>query len=232
MRVRRRRFHALARANADNTDNRPDIGRCNFPDDSGGKGVKYCRKLAGSGTMHPGSGLCHTHDRKRPYDPLHRYRGIQNKRLSNQFKKLDEADRDIFDLTPEIQLMRAMMLDYVANFYEFQEAVMAWYKAEKKRPRQGFDISEASDLIEAVSRLIQRKHSIEERASISLETFRYAMEQMGIIVAKHVRDGNILNAIEAEWRGVSLDTKASTALPPVPTVEGELIEAKDGEEID
>jgi hypothetical protein len=89
------------------------------------------------------------------------------------------------------------------------------------------DIIEAAHLIEAVSRLIQRQHAIERTGSIDLETFRRATEAMGIIVAKHVRDGKLLLAIEQEWAQVSLDTKPSTTGMPTPASETRRLKAGD-----
>jgi len=154
-----------------------------------------------------------------PYDPVHRYRKIGNSAIREQFKKLDTMERNIFDLVPEIQLMRAMMVDYVERFYTFRTALMKWYKDGKQKPRMALDITEAAHLIEAVSRIIERQHRIERSGSIDLETFRRATEAMGIIVAKHVRDGKVLKAIEDEWSQVSLDTKSSLTGLPAPAQE-------------
>lgn len=220
MKVARRRFAALKEALT--PKEKPIMGRCNYPLDGN---TRFCKLKAGARTGHPGSGYCIEHDKQIPYDPAHRYRGIKNKSVAAQFAKLDEQERNIFDLMPEVTLMRALMVDYVERFYEFRAALMKWYKDGKQKPRMALDITEAAHLIEAVSRLIERQHRIEKSGSIDLETFRRATEQMGIIVAKHVRDGKTLKAIEDEWSQVSLDTKPAVTGLPAPAVEVRQLQA-------
>lgn len=227
MKVRLRRFTALKEAMTPKA--KPIMGRCNYPLAGG---AKFCRLKAGIRTAHPGSGYCLDHDTRTPYDPVHRYRGIKNKAVAAQLARLDERERNIFDLMPEVTLMRALMVDYIERYYTFREALMAWYKHGKQKPRMALDITEAAHLIEAVSRLIQRQHNIERTGSIDLETFRRATEQMGIIVAKHVRDGRLLKAIEDEWSQVSLDTKPTVTGLPAPVRESHQLEEGNSGETD
>lgn len=214
MKIARRRFAGIKAALEPKV--KPIMGRCNYPLDGN---TKFCKMKAGMHTTHPGSGYCQTHDARVPYDPAHRYRNIKEKGIQAQLANLDKMERNLFDLVPEITLMRAMMIDYIERYYEFRAALMKWYKDGKQKPRMAMDIIEAAHLIEAVSRLIQRQHAIERTGSIDLETFRRATEAMGIIVAKHVRDGKVLLAIEQEWAQVSLDTKPSTTGMPSPASE-------------
>lgn len=225
MKVTRRRFAALKEALSPKV--KPIMGRCNYPLDGG---ARFCKLKSGARTDHPGSGYCLEHDKRIPYDPAHRYRGIKEKSVRDQLGKLDSMERDIFDLMPEVTLMRALMIDYVERFYVFRTALLKWYKDGKQKPRMALDITEAAHLIEAVSRLIERHHRIKRSGSIDLETFRRATEQMGIIVAKHVRDGKLLKAIEDEWSQVSLDTKSAVTGLPTPAVDIHQLEAgTDGE---
>lgn len=221
MRVKKRRFHNLALSAA--VKSKPLAGRCNYPVEGG---RRFCRLPSGRNTEHPGSGYCKMHDGKSAYDPIHRYRGIKNKSVRAQLRELAHIERNVFDLVPEIMLMRGLLVDYVERFYEFREALLAWYKENKQKPRMAVDIIEASHMIEGVSRIIERHHRIERSGSIDLATFNRAVEAMGIIVAKHVRDGKILDAIENEWSMVSLDTKSAPALPAAPdapaVIEGEV----------
>lgn len=227
MKVTRRRFAALKEAMTPKA--KPIMGRCNYPLD---EGARFCKLKSGARTNHPGSGYCLEHETRTPYDPAHRYRGIKNKSVQDQLGKLDEMERNIFDLMPEVTLMRALMIDYVERFYEFRTALLKWYKDGKQKPRMALDITEAAHLIEAVSRLIERQHRIEKSGSIDLETFRRATEQMGIIVAKHVRDGKLLKAIEDEWSQVSLDTKPAVIGLPTVTTQTRALEAGNSGETD
>jgi hypothetical protein len=226
MKIRRRRFAALTAALTPKA--KPLAGRCNYPMKDG---RAFCRLSAGKHTPHPGSGYCATHEKSEAYDPIHRYRHIQQKDIRKQLMFLESKERNIFDMIPEIQLLRAMLVDYVERHYIFKEALMKWYKDGKMKPKGPFDIIDAAHLIESVSRLIERHHRIERAGSIDLSTFHRACEQMGIIVAKHVRDGKVLAAIEDDWARVSLDTKSSPSIlpqPPSPTLS--LPEASNGKE--
>lgn len=209
---RRRRFAAVAAANL--TKARPSPGKCNFPTKNG---TDFCRKNAGIGTAHAGTGYCVQHDSS-AYDPIHRYRGLKNKTVRSRMAALDAQERDIFDMIPEIQLLRTLLVDYVDRFYTFQEELHAWYVSEKRRPKTALDITEVSGMIESITRMIERKHRIEAKEAISLETFRRITETMGIIVARHVRDSRQLELIETDWAALSLDPKSTTgmAVPPPP----------------
>jgi phage FluMu protein gp41 len=206
MKIRRRRFAALTVAQTKDVV-KPRTGKCNYP-----IGARFCKANAGARTAHPGTGYCAEHDNK-GYDPIHRYRGLKQHSIASKMEKLNGIEQNVFDLVPEIQLLRGMLMDYIERFYEFQEALHAWHFEVGTRPKTAMDIIEVSKLIESVSRLIERHHRIESKESISLETFRRVTEAMGIIVAKHVRSGNILEAIEKDWSTLSLESRNSLAIP-------------------
>lgn len=214
MRIRRRRFADLAQSLA--TKARPMAGRCNYPKDNG---RSFCKLSAGKGTAHPGSGYCEIHERGKVYDPIHRYRKIKQPSIRHALRAVAGREQNVFDLVPEILILRAMLVDFIERHYEFKEALLAWFKDGKQKPHGPLDITDASAIVEGISRLIERHHRIERAGSIDMATFRRAIEEMGVIVAKHVRDGKALEAIEAEWSEVSLDAKSPPGLPmPVVTV--------------
>lgn len=216
MKIRKRRFAALEAVNRGHI--RPSPGKCNYPN---ADSTKFCRQNAGMGTPHVGTGYCVRHD-KTAYDSVHRYRGLKNKTIRERMEKLDSQERDIFDIIPEIQLLRMLIIDFVDRFQQNQEAVHAWYFKEKRRPKTLLDITEVSGLVEAVTRIIERKHRIESKEAISLETFRRVAESMGVVVARHVRDHKVLSLIEAEWASLSLDAKSTTGMT-VPSVEPRML---------
>lgn len=211
MKVRRRRFAGVSTMLAAKA--RPIAGRCNYPTEGG---RKFCRLSAGKATTHPGSGYCKKHD-THGYDPIHRYRNIKQKSIRQGLRDLVSRERNVFDLIPEILILRAMLIDFIERHFEFKEALIAWFKDGKMKPKGPLDITDASHLVEAISRLIERHHRIEREGSISMETFNIAMEKVGIVVAHHVRDGKILNAIEADWEEISLDSKSLPAAVPTVT---------------
>lgn len=117
------------------------------------------------------------------------------------------------DLIPEATVLRALTVDFINRYNEFQEALMAWYAdpESNSRPRKIVDLSDAAHLIESISRIIHRMHQIQSEGAISLETFKRVTELMGIIVAKHVKDPVTLEKIESEWMSLALDAKAPSA---------------------
>lgn len=181
---------------------------CNARKKSGG----VCRKPAGWGTDHLGQGRCRRHGgnvAKRTIKFGH-YSLIQHDRIKNVLERLSTVEMNALDLMPEVNMLRAMTIDYVNRYEEFVEAMMAWYADPdtKARPRRVMDIQDASHLVESISRVAQRMHQIQSEGAISLETFKRVTEHMGVIVAKHVSDPLVLNRIEQEWMELALDTKS------------------------
>lgn len=212
MKVRKRRFAEMARQTPVVVKPRP--GRCNYPTENG---TSFCKSPSGAATTHPGSGYCSRHDAV-SYDPIHRYRDIKNPALKKKMAKLDGIERDVFDLIPEIQLMRTLLVDYIDRFYSWQEELHAWYIDQGKSPKRMMDVTECARLVKIVGELIERQQRLVAKEAISLETFRRITESMGIIVARYVRDGKTLEAIERDWTLLDLDSKSPVVPMPETTV--------------
>lgn len=192
--------------------NVPDTpGRCNAVKPNGWK----CQLPAGSQTDHPGTGKCWIHADPDRADTIYRYRGIRQKTVRDRLRQMQAVERDVLNLVPDIQLVRAMVIDYVERYEELAEAILHWYKTGKQRPSAVPDLGEAIKALEMISRMVERVHRINATGAISIDTFRRILEQMGIIVARHVADGRALEAIEAEWSRVVVDTRSQSprALP-------------------
>lgn len=224
MKVKRRRFAEMARQNAAPVKPRP--GRCNYPLDNG---ARFCKAPSGAATTHPGSGYCSKHDNA-AYDPIHRYRNVKNPALQKKMAKLDGIERDVFDLIPEIQLMRTLLIDYIDRFYTWQEELHAWFLDQGKSPKRMMDLTESARLVKIVGELIERQQRLVSKDSITLETFRRITEAMGIIVARHVREGKALEAIERDWSMLDLDSKAPVVPIPESTATPVLTDGHDRDE--
>lgn len=182
--------------------------------------VKRCKQPAGWRTDHPGVGRCKFHGGITSKQTKHgRYSTIKHKHVSGILDELEQVHDQVMDLAPETKLIRALLIDYVNRYDEFQEALMAWYadKESNTKPRRIMDISDAANLVESVSRVVHRMHQIESEGAISLVTFKRVTEQMGIIVAKHVKDERTLSHISEEWGLLALDAKTS----PIEEVEAQ-----------
>lgn len=185
---------------------------------------QLCRKTAGAGTTHPGQGRCRRHDRGGPKQLKSGfYSTIHHHTVQDTLVRLSTVEANILDLSGEANLLRALTIDYINRYKEFQDALMAWYQDSetKMRPRRIMDISDAASLVESISRVVQRMHQIQSEGSISLDTFRRVTEAMGVSVAKHLKgvpDASlIINRIEAEWMRLAVDAKAPpTSADPEP----------------
>jgi hypothetical protein len=87
----------------------------------------------------------------------------------------------------------------------------SWYNAidsdnsEKGLPpiaRRYPELEDAAKLLEGVSRIVERMHKITREGSITLDLFRSIMGQMGMVVAKHVKDEEALRMIELDWQSL------------------------------
>lgn len=119
------------------------------------------------------------------------------------------------DLTPEAQLLRALILDYVENYDQIKEALVEWWAAKQEgtnlpMPAKLPDLFEVQKLVESVGKLISRAHIISQTGTVSLAVFRRAVELMGAAVATYVEDPETLKKIETAWGHIALDPKQAS----------------------
>jgi hypothetical protein len=99
-----------------------DTHRCNATTGTGGS----CGRAAGAGTNHRGSGRCWQHDENaapvaaRSYDQL-----IKEHDLADLIRIL-KAKSDPTDLTEDLQLARAITIDFVNRARELESALLRW----------------------------------------------------------------------------------------------------------
>lgn len=176
-----------------------------------------CKRSAGERTDHPGQGRCYLHGgRQNSRLTTHGwYSQVTHTRVAEILKEIAAQEANVMDLIPEANLLRAMTIDFVNRYDTFVEALLAWYADpdSNSRPRKVMDLSDAAHLVESISRVVHRMHQIQNEGAISLETFQRVTEHMGIIVARHVKDGVTLTRIEEEWMALALDAKTPPASP-------------------
>jgi hypothetical protein len=124
-------------------------------------------------------------------------------------------ETNVLDLEPEALLLRALTSEYIDRYEDFVDALLEWYKQPdvKVKPRRIMDISDAAGLIESISRVVEKIHKIQSEGAISLATFARVTEQMGIVVAQHVRDEKVLERIEKDWSSLAMDAKTTPMVP-------------------
>lgn len=176
----------------------------------------WCQNPKGYKTPHLGEGRCWLHG---GLSPIKHGLGslITHGRLKDLLQKIKEQEHAIMDLTPEVDLMRAMVIDYVNRYDDFIDQLDTWYNAldEKQRklnlppiPRKYPDLEDAGQLLESITRMVERMHKIQREGSITLDVFRGVMSQMGMAVAKHCSDDRQLQKIEEEWSQIMVDPKS------------------------
>jgi len=192
-------------------------GSCGAPRNSPEHRGEPCRRAAGYRTGHPGQGRCSLHGGQATDRFVSHgiYSMVTHHRVSEVLQRLSEQEMNVMDLIPEANVLRALTIDFINRYDQFQDALMAWYADPESntRPRKVVDLADASHLIESISRVVHRMHQIQNEGAISLETFKRVTEHMGIIVAKYTKDPVVLQKIEDEWMDLALDAKSA---PPTP----------------
>lgn len=90
----------------------------------GKRGAGPCRHPAGFRTDHKGSGRCYLHGGRTPA-PTGRYTSVDRPRLRALIEKF-EKDPDPMNLLPEVQLLRALLHDYIDRYAEQDEMLTRW----------------------------------------------------------------------------------------------------------
>jgi hypothetical protein len=155
--------------------------RCGGKKRGGPRKGEPCEKQPGWGTDHVGSGRCKLHGGSNPIKHG-RYSQIPRERLGDLLDPI-EADPEPHNLRPELDLLRG----HVAFFLK---------KHDTNKVSAGY-IAEVVKTVEAIKR-------IEEKKSISLATLQRVVEQLGVAVARHVKDPDVLAAIERDWGAIQL----------------------------
>lgn len=179
---------------------------------------RLCLQNKGTKTPHLGEGRCWLHGGLTPIK--HGLSSlVQHGRLKDMLRKMAEIDHDILDLSPEINLLRAMTIDFVNRYDEFTDHLETWYNVldENRRnqpiplppvPRKFPTLEDAGALLEAISRMVERVHKITREGSITLDQFRGLMTQMGMVVAQECSSAVELERIENGWTSLMVNPRS------------------------
>jgi hypothetical protein len=92
---------------------------------------KPCRRPAGWGTAHPGEGACKLHGGVMPGDKRVKSGGysrmLKTSSIAQRLAELTSELRGSLDLVHEVDLLRAMIVDYVERYESLSEALLAWH---------------------------------------------------------------------------------------------------------
>jgi hypothetical protein len=125
------------------------------------------------------------------------------------YEELREKDADPLDLEQDIILMRAVAIDYINRWSEFSDALISWYMDRRgKVPDKILDLSQAATIVEQISRVAARLHTMRESTAINVAAVRLLQDKMAVVLLKHIKDADTLRAIAADWESIELDPKA------------------------
>lgn len=159
------------------------------------KREKYCQHQAGYNTDHKGVGRCHIHG---GLTPVKRgtYSDVTTGKLQEHLTRLMQMETAVrLDLGPELNMMRALAMDYVENYDELVQALIAWNAQEKleavaeerkPKPQRIPTIHEVSDLLVKISNIVDKAHKQLHRDSIPKNEFFRLQQAMGESVRKHI----------------------------------------------
>ncbi len=158
------------------------------------KGRPPCTRPAGWGTSHPGKGRCKLHGglKKDGTDKRVKH-GLYSKSLRELLEeKLPEWDAAAAanpDLSNEIRTLRAML-----------------EVAAVKRSKTGgtLKLEAALKVFDRLIKAVDAQHRARRRGMVSLETVHKYIEAVGLVIAKHVKDPDVLTRIEADAAGIPL----------------------------
>jgi hypothetical protein len=141
-----------------------------------------------------------------------RYGSIKRYSLRERLRQVQAHENDVMDLTPEAQLLRALILDFVEDYDATKCALLEWHARMQEgtnlpMPARLPDLMDVQKLVDGVGKLISRAHAINQTGTVSLAVFRRAVELMGSVVATYVSDQATLNKIEQAWGHIALDPK-------------------------
>jgi len=197
-----------------------------------------CTNPMGFQTPHPGTGSCKYHGGTSPGHIKHGlYSKVQSPSLLDAIQRVKESGVDTLDLAPEVEVLRAIVLDFVERRDEYTEAVIAFKQsfapaitiaanadrtqdpvlmqkacrmiasAVNERPVEVIDVSAASVIIDRVGRMAERIHKMKQTSTLTWEAVSALLDRMGLVLAHHVKDADVIAAISKEWNEIEIKTE-------------------------
>ena len=156
---------------------------------------KYCQHHAGHNTDHKGLGRCNIHGGSSP-SMSGIYSTVTEGKLAKHLERVTHMEHAVrLDLGPELNMLRALTMDFIDNYKELVDALLAWNDAEaldaqiakrKPRPQRIPSIHEASELLIKISNIAEKAHRQLHRDSIPKNEFFRLQAAMGNVVRKRI----------------------------------------------
>lgn len=145
-----------------------------------------CLKQAGAGTEHFGQGRCKWHGGNVPIKSG-RYSKINREALQHLIDE-QASDGDPLNLIPDIELVRALTIDYINRYEEYSAAIRAWHdsyregRIDKVKPTQLMDLGEAHRMLETLSKMVEREYRRHAVNAISRPNLFRIIQQIVLIL--------------------------------------------------
>jgi hypothetical protein len=139
-----------------------------------GRPGEYCGNPLGKNTSHPGSGRCWLHGGNSPVRHG-RYSSIRSERLRGVLARVQQDQGDPLDLTPEVEMLRTLFVDFVERYDEMSEALLAWfdsYQARRLPPSQSMLLALANVVTEYEVMLNESPDEAPQRAFDNVDTVK------------------------------------------------------------
>lgn len=198
---------------------------------------KPCTRAKGERTNHPGQGRCWLHGGG-SISLTGIYATTQSIVLREAIKKIRESGIDPMDLSPEAELLRALVTTFVDRHELLQVQLNTWHESWQEpykailnpqstpeeieraiadlrsvttahRPRRDpVDLESASRLASEVGKMVERIHKIKQTSAVTFEAVHLLLERMGLVLLKHVKDKDVVDAITRDWNELEIPTTA------------------------
>lgn len=161
----------------------------------------------------------------------------QGPRLQEAIQRVRDNVPDPMDLSGELELVRGLLADFTGRHEELKEALIAWHLSFApgiqvlinggtpeemvkaiadirisigRRPASVVDIESAARLASEVGRMVERIHKIKQTSAVTWEAVNAMLEQMGMVLLKHMKDPQVIDAIQRDWGQISIPTTRTT----------------------
>ncbi|MEL6705522.1 MAG: HGGxSTG domain-containing protein [Bacteroidota bacterium] len=187
---------------------------CGAKTRSGGR----CRKTAGWGTDHPGTGKCRLHGGASPIKHG-RYSSVKRE-LIRRLIEQHADDPDPLDVLPEIAAARALFQDFVERYDEWREAFLAWHESFNRtadtrsadddgnplptKPRQVLDLSDAVRHLKTIAQIAQAEKRLALDDAVGRKDLGRIIAEMRRAVEAEVSDPDTLRRISDAWNTIRL----------------------------
>jgi len=140
-----------------------------------------------------------------------RYSTLNHERLRELVAHF-EADPDPLNVTAELALLRAIVVDFINRYDKFIAALEAWHESyvhtagspTEPKPTQLMDIAEVAKIVGQIARTVEQIQKMRSATAVCRADLFRIMQQMGAAVAQHVSNPAEVEAVREEWLGITL----------------------------